>query len=156
MIFLSRSFLNGTVWTPETAFTIVDFPWATWPLFLKLQANLQKGKIFTMYQILNTNPITYKIKNLNNEKIIGSFYIWGITKIKMLEFNTKINYILINMMEFRIKNIDKLTYGKLSNEKILYYKNKLKCEGLDNFINNIPIKNHIKIQNNTQIKREYN
>lgn len=30
----------------------------------------------------------------------------------------------------------------------------MECEGLDNFMNNIPIKNHIKIQNNTQIKRE--
>lgn len=35
VIFLSSSFLNLTVWTPETAFTMVDFPWATWPIVPK-------------------------------------------------------------------------------------------------------------------------
>lgn len=32
VMFLSSSFLNLTVWTPEMAFTTVDFPWATWPM----------------------------------------------------------------------------------------------------------------------------
>lgn len=32
VIFLSSSFLNLTVCTPEIAFTTVDFPWATWPM----------------------------------------------------------------------------------------------------------------------------
>ena len=32
------------------------------------------NEIFTIYEILKTSPITYKIKDLNNEKIIGSFY----------------------------------------------------------------------------------
>ena len=31
-------------------------------------------EIFPIKVILNTNPITYKIKDLNDEKIIGSFY----------------------------------------------------------------------------------
>jgi len=31
-------------------------------------------EIFTIKEILNTNPVTYKIKDLNNEEIIGSFY----------------------------------------------------------------------------------
>ena len=32
VIFLSSSFLNLTVCTPEMALTTVDFPWATWPM----------------------------------------------------------------------------------------------------------------------------
>ena len=32
VIFLSSSFLKRTVWTPEIALTIVDFPWATCPI----------------------------------------------------------------------------------------------------------------------------
>lgn len=32
VMFLSNSFLNLTVWTPEMAFTTVDLPWATWPM----------------------------------------------------------------------------------------------------------------------------
>lgn len=32
VMFLSSSFLNLTVCTPEIAFTTVDFPWATWPM----------------------------------------------------------------------------------------------------------------------------
>lgn len=32
VIFLSSSFLNRTVCTPDTALTIVDLPWATWPI----------------------------------------------------------------------------------------------------------------------------
>lgn len=32
VMFLSSSFLNLTVWTPEMALTTVDFPWATWPM----------------------------------------------------------------------------------------------------------------------------
>lgn len=28
----SNSFLKRTVWTPEIAFTTVDFPWATCPI----------------------------------------------------------------------------------------------------------------------------
>lgn len=31
-MFLSSSFLNLTVCTPEIAFTTVDLPWATWPI----------------------------------------------------------------------------------------------------------------------------
>lgn len=31
-MFLSSSFLNLTVCTPEMAFTTVDFPWATCPI----------------------------------------------------------------------------------------------------------------------------
>jgi hypothetical protein len=31
-------------------------------------------EIFTVSQIVNTSPITYKIKDLNGEDIIGSFY----------------------------------------------------------------------------------
>lgn len=31
-MFLSNSFLNRTVCTPEIAFTTVDFPWATCPM----------------------------------------------------------------------------------------------------------------------------
>lgn len=31
-MFLSSSFLNLTVWTPEMALTRVDFPCATWPI----------------------------------------------------------------------------------------------------------------------------
>lgn len=32
VIFLSSSFLNRTVCTPEIALTTVDLPWATWPI----------------------------------------------------------------------------------------------------------------------------
>lgn len=32
VIFLSSSFLNLTVCTPEIALTTVDLPWATWPI----------------------------------------------------------------------------------------------------------------------------
>lgn len=32
VMFLSNSFLKRTVWTPEIAFTTVDFPWATCPM----------------------------------------------------------------------------------------------------------------------------
>ncbi len=32
VMFLSSSFLNRTVWTPEMALTTVDLPWATWPI----------------------------------------------------------------------------------------------------------------------------
>lgn len=32
VIFRSSSFLKRTVWTPEIAFTTVDFPWATCPI----------------------------------------------------------------------------------------------------------------------------
>lgn len=32
VIFLSNSFLKRTVCTPDIAFTIVDFPCATWPI----------------------------------------------------------------------------------------------------------------------------
>ena len=35
--------------------------------------NLSK-KIFIINSVLKTNPWTYKIKDLNGEKIIGSFY----------------------------------------------------------------------------------
>ena len=31
-------------------------------------------EIFIITRIVNTNPITYKIKDLNEEDIIGSFY----------------------------------------------------------------------------------
>ena len=31
-------------------------------------------EIFAIYSVLKTNPWTYKIKNLNGENIIGSFY----------------------------------------------------------------------------------
>lgn len=32
VMFLTNSFLNLTVWTPEMALTTVDFPWATCPI----------------------------------------------------------------------------------------------------------------------------
>ena len=31
-------------------------------------------EIFIIFKVLKTNPVAYKIKDLNNEKIIGSFY----------------------------------------------------------------------------------
>ena len=31
-------------------------------------------EIFIIYSVLKTNPWTYKIKDLNGEKVIGSFY----------------------------------------------------------------------------------
>ena len=39
-------------------------------------------EIFVIEKVLQTNPITYKIKDLNNEEIIGSFYEKELQKTK--------------------------------------------------------------------------
>ncbi|MGY0408823.1 MAG: hypothetical protein ACWIPJ_10810 [Polaribacter sp.] len=39
-------------------------------------------ELFTIDKILYTNPITYKIKDLNGEEIIGSFYEYELQKSK--------------------------------------------------------------------------
>ena len=39
-------------------------------------------EIFVVDEIKNTNPITYKIKDLDGEPIIGSFYIQELQKTK--------------------------------------------------------------------------
>jgi len=39
----------------------------------KYDSNWTRG-IFVITEILNTEPITYKIEDLDNEEIIGSFY----------------------------------------------------------------------------------
>jgi transcription antitermination factor NusG len=41
--------------------------------FNKYDSNLTR-EIFIVTEILNTKPITYKIKDLNGEEIIGTFY----------------------------------------------------------------------------------
>ena len=37
-------------------------------------------EIFVVSRINNTNPVTYNIKDLNNEDIIGSFYDYELKK----------------------------------------------------------------------------
>ena len=43
-------------------------------IFSKEKGNIQLGEIFIIDSVLKTNPWTYKIKDLNGEKIIGNFY----------------------------------------------------------------------------------
>ncbi|KAG8297469.1 hypothetical protein J6590_108465 [Homalodisca vitripennis] len=40
-------------------------------------------EIFVIYQINNTDPVTYSIKDLNNEEITGSFYEYELRKSKL-------------------------------------------------------------------------
>ena len=42
------------------------------------------NEIFMIDEIQKTNPITYKIKDLNGEPILGSFYIQELQKNKIL------------------------------------------------------------------------
>lgn len=53
VMFLSSSFLNLTVCTPEIAFTTVDFPWATWPMVPKRE----EGGGQNVYQTLQRHRI---------------------------------------------------------------------------------------------------
>ena len=41
-------------------------------------------EIFVIDEIMKTNPITYKIKDLNGEPLLGSFYIQELQKNKIL------------------------------------------------------------------------
>ena len=43
-------------------------------IFCKGYTESWSSKIFVIDSVLKTNPWTYKIKDLNREKIIGSFY----------------------------------------------------------------------------------
>ena len=43
-------------------------------IFSKRYETIWTEEIFTVSQIINTSPITYKIKDLSGEEIIGSFY----------------------------------------------------------------------------------
>ena len=43
-------------------------------VFCKGYTESWSSKIFVIDSVLKTNPWTYKIKDLNREKIIGSFY----------------------------------------------------------------------------------
>lgn len=52
VMFLSSSFLNLTVWTPEIAFTTVDFPWATWPIVPDGE-EIKKHFLLFMFNIKN-------------------------------------------------------------------------------------------------------
>ena len=45
------------------------------------KANWTK-EIFVITEVKNTNPITYKIKDLNDEEILGSFYTQELQKTK--------------------------------------------------------------------------
>ena len=73
-------------------------------------------EIFTVDEIQYTNPITYKIKDLNNEEIQGSFYEPELLKAKQEVFRTD-----------KVKKRD--------------YKKKLKWKGCpDKFNSWIPIK----------------
>uniref|UniRef100_A0A2S2NKI3 Chromo domain-containing protein n=1 Tax=Schizaphis graminum TaxID=13262 RepID=A0A2S2NKI3_SCHGA len=53
-------------------------------------------EIFIIKEILNTNPITYKIIDLNNEEIEGSFYNEELQKIKILNIIFNKNYSIKN------------------------------------------------------------
>ena len=41
-------------------------------------------EIFVIDEIKKTNPITYKIKDLNGQPVLGSFYIQELQKNKIL------------------------------------------------------------------------
>ena len=38
-------------------------------------------EIFEIYQVINSNPKTYKLKDENDEKIVGSFYFEELVKV---------------------------------------------------------------------------
>jgi len=54
------------------------------PKFTKGYMSRWTKEIFGIDEIRKTNPITYKIKDLNGEPIIGSFYIQELQKNKIL------------------------------------------------------------------------
>ena len=60
----------------KTKFKVGDSVWIS-----KLKKTFEKGfepnwteEIFVVHKVQNTQPITYKIKDLNDEPIVGSFY----------------------------------------------------------------------------------
>ena len=57
-------------------------------LISTIQTGLKKS--FLIKEILNTKPITYKIKDLNGEEIIGTFYNEELKKKKNEEDSIKI------------------------------------------------------------------
>ena len=50
-------------------------------------------EIFVIKEILNTNPTTYKIKDLDDEEIIGSFYN---EELQKTIFSVKNIYLILN------------------------------------------------------------
>ena len=73
-------------------------------LFDKGYTNNWRNEIFVIDQILYTDPITIKIKDLNDEQIEGKFYEQEVQKIYI---NDDKSYKIENIIKTRYKNKQK-------------------------------------------------
>lgn len=72
VMFLSSSFLNLTVWTPEMAFTTVDFPWATWPMVPSGAKGGARGSQYTGAGSYYIDTYYHSVQSLTRTNIDGS------------------------------------------------------------------------------------